>query len=271
MHTRKCAPVPGVMPPVTARTNLATVTYPVVIATDSQRQISSKDEEIIYNVHADGPHAIDQFSILLTRKGTSLRNGAKHIPVFSRLNKLRAPKGGDKKKMRIALMDELRFAGIAFTGAEAGNGDGTPSMLASVIGGSHTIMSYRSDHSQEPLRPGTMVRWTLPEVDNQTACVQPPVKFYGASGKGVFAELEPVTPETSERAVLDNILNGDNAVEFQNHINCKCTGPSCAADTCVEGRNAVRAVLRAYASIQEREIGVVIQDSGKGSIDIRLK
>ena len=269
MHTRKCAPVPGVMPPVTARTNLATVTYPVVIASDSQRQLATATGDTIYNV--EGPNSIDQFSILLTRKDTSLRNGAKHIPVFSRLNKIRCKSGPSKKMMRTALMKELRFAGVAFTGAETGNGDGTPSMLASVIGGSHTVMSYRSDHSQEPIRPGTMVRWTLPEVDENAACVQPPVKYHGASGKGVFAELEPVTPETSMTAVLDEILTGDGATEFKKHINCKCNGQPCAASTCKEGQNAVRAVLRAYASIQEREIGVVIQDSGKGSIDIRLK
>ena len=66
--------------------------------------------------------------------------------------------------MRTALQKELKFAGIAFTGVEEGFGDGAPRMIASVIGGSHTVMSYNYKHSSTPLRPGATVRWTLPRL-----------------------------------------------------------------------------------------------------------
>lgn len=244
--------LPTRLPPVTARTNLATVTYPVIIASRSQKMTTEDDADMLYKIADNAKETIDQFSILLTRKDTHLQHGGKHLPVFSRLNKIKGGSGATKKAIRQNLMKNLKFAGIAFTGAEAGNGDGTPSMLASVIGGSHTVMSYRSDYSmiKEPLRAGTVVRWTLPEVDN-SVYTEVPVKFHGASSNGVFALLEEVKPETSAQEI-HALMTEDGVVG----------APSV---------NIIEQVLKYNAQLQEREIGTVIQDNGSGSIDIRLK
>ena len=259
-------------PPVTGRTNLATVTYPVILATDSQRGQTTEATEMLWNVPNAKP-VIDQFSILLTRKNLPLRQGSRHLPVFSRLNQMKCCNkkinSGGKQKMRVALQKDLKFAGIAFTGVEDGNGDGAPKMIASVIGGSHTVMSYRNDHSNTPLRPGSTVRWTLPKVDMQTTAANvPPVRFHGASGNGVFAELEEVTPDTTEKAIQEIIDFGDENVEKLKSkiIACKSNEDFTAHSTAIIGE-----LLQIIQSVQEREIGVVIQDNGKGSIDIRLK
>lgn len=261
-------------PPVTGRTNLATVTYPVILATDSQRGQTTEANEILWNVPNSKP-VIDQFSILLTRKNLPLRQGSRHLPVFSRLNQMKccgktidSTDTKSKKKMRVALQKELKFAGIAFTGVEDGNGDGAPKMIASVIGGSHTVMSYRNNHSNTPLRPGSTVRWTLPTVDEQmTAANVPPVRFHGASGNGVFAELEEVTPDTTQKAIQEIMdFDGENVVKLKQKI------IACTADNFHEHSTAIiKELLQIIQSVQEREIGVVIQDNGKGSIDIRLK
>ena len=252
----------GQLPPVTARTNLATVTYPVTIASRSQKQVTGDPDEMLYNVQDNAKETIDQFSILLTRKGTHLKHGGKHLPVFSRVNKIKGGAGANKKEKRRTLMNELKFAGIAFTGAEEGNGDGTPSMLASVIGGSHTVMSYRSDYNdaKEPLRAGTVVRWTLPEFSdgNDTAYTDAPVKFHGASSNGVFALLEAVEPATTADQIY-NQMEADRAA---------APNPKPVATPLLE---QIRLVLKYNALLQEREIGTVIQDNGNGSIDIRLK
>ena len=256
----------GQLPPVTARTNLATVTYPVTIASRSQKQVTENDTEMLYKVQDNAKETIEQFSILLTRKGTHLKHGGKHLPVFSRVNKIKGGAGATKKERRQTLMNELKFAGIAFTGAEEGNGDGTPSMLASVIGGSHTVMSYRSDWDKsEPLRAGTVVRWTLPEFydGNDTAYTNVPVKFHGASSNGVFALLEAVEPGTTAaqiRAQMQYDVDEDMRV---NPRNITVPGPAPI--------EMIERVLKYNAMFQEREIGTVIQDNGNGSIDIRLK
>ena len=258
--------LPTRLPPVTARTNLATVTYPVIIASRSQKMTTDIEDEMLYKIADNAKETIDQFSILLTRKDTHLQHGGKHLPVFSRLNKIKGGAGATKIAKRRDLMKNLKFAGIAFTGAEAGNGDGTPSMLASVIGGSHTVMSYRSDYSiKEPLRAGTVVRWTLPKVDDGTlngaAYTEVPVKFHGASSNGVFALLEEVKPETSA-AEIHALMTEDLLAA------AAATGVVAAAALSV---TTIQKVLMYNAQLQEREIGTVIQDNGNGSIDIRLK
>ena len=265
-------------PPVTGRTNLATVTYPVILATDAQRVVTENKDEMLWDVHSPKP-TIDQFSILLTRKNLPLRQGSKHLPVFSRLNKIKAPKNTDRKKMRIALQNQLKFAGIAFTGVEEGYGDGAPRMIASVIGGSHTVMSYNNQHTQTPLRPGSMVRWTLPKVNddapgNSTGpVVHPPVVYHGASGSGVFAELEEVTPESTLAAIKENLssISEEEKREWEKFKidaqTCTCQNPG----TCNHFTWAINYLLKQIQAVNEREIGVVIQDNGKGSIDIRLK
>lgn len=267
-------------PPVTGRTNLATVTYPVILATDAQRVVTENKDEMLWDVHSPKP-TIDQFSILLTRKNLPLRQGSKHLPVFSRLNKIKAPKYTDRKKMRIALQNQLKFAGIAFTGVEEGYGDGAPRMIASVIGGSHTVMSYNNQHTQTPLRPGSMVRWTLPKVNddapgNSTGpVVHPPVVYHGASGSGVFAELEEVTPESTLAAIYDNLddMSPEEKIKwknFQTNVdNCPCESPGKCR--CTHFTWVINYLLKQIQAVNEREIGVVIQDNGKGSIDIRLK
>jgi len=251
----------GQLPPVTARTNLATVTYPVTIASRSQKQVTGDADEMLYNVQDNAKETIDQFSILLTRKGTHLKHGGKHLPVFSRVNKIKGGAGATKKERRQKLMNELKFAGIAFTGAEEGNGDGTPSMLASVIGGSHTVMSYRSDYlsEKEPLRAGTVVRWTLPEFDDNLPYTDAPVKFHGASSNGVFALLEAVKPETTAVQIYNDMEADWNAAPNSNK----------PPETPLQA--VIQRVLKFNAMLQEREIGTVIQDNGNGSIDIRLK
>ena len=254
------APKAGQLPPVTARTNLATVTYPVTIASRSQKQIAGTPDEMLYNVQDNAKETIEQFSILLTRKGTHLKHGGKHLPVFSRVNKIKGGAGANKKERRQTLMNELKFAGIAFTGAEEGNGDGTPSMLASVIGGSHTVMSYRSDWDKsEPLRAGTVVRWTLPEFNDNLPYTNVPVKFHGASSNGVFALLEAVEPGTTAAQIHNDMIADWNAAPTSNR--------PLATPTLQQ----IQRVLKYNAMLQEREIGTVIQDNGNGSIDIRLK
>lgn len=274
-YKQQCAAIP-VLPPVTARTNLATVTYPVVIATDTQKLVGTSASDMIWNIDAGKP-VIDQFSILLTRKSTPIRDATKHIPVFSRLNKIKSEKNfkgnATKKQIRSALLKELRFAGIAFTGAESDMGRGTPSMLASVIGGSHTVMSYNNDHNSQPINPGTMVRWTLPKVNNDNEVTVPPVTYHGASGKGVFAELEPVNEKTSTEAILDLIaedcdsMTDDEKQDFKNLFGCDCKD----APKCETMRKKIEQILKYNSMLQEREIGIVIHDNAKGSIDIRLK
>lgn len=259
------------LPPVTGRTNLATVTYPVILATETQRGVGKGNEsDVLYHVPVPEKAAIDQFSILLTRKDSPIRS--KHLPVFSRLNMLKCKNSKsvtEKKKIRAILENELKFAGIAFTGVEEGNGDGAPRMIASVIGGSHTVMSYNVTHDT-PLRPGSLVRWTLPKVNEQSNPV-PPVVYHGASGKGVFAELEEVNPHTTAEEIY-NILNqsslGDTETKrFLDDLGCKCT-PGIIDP---ELKKKIKAVLKLNAILQEREIGTVIHDNGQGSVDIRLK
>lgn len=267
--------LPNPQPPVTGRTNLATVTYPVILATDTQRGVSKENSEIIWDVPSPKP-VIDQFAILLTKKNLPLRQGSKHLPVFSRLNNMKCSHSSrDKKKMRTALQKELKFAGIAFTGVEEGFGDGAPRMIASVIGGSHTVMSYNYKHSPTPLRPGATVRWTLPRLpdDNSNVVTNPPVLYHGASGSGVFAELEEVTPESTLKAIKENLEDASMAElkkwsDFKNHLeSCDCKTPL----TCNHFTGSISYLLDQIQAVNEREIGVVIQDNGKGSIDIRLK
>lgn len=227
------APEVGIMARVTPRVNLATVTYPVVLATDGQRQLGTTGDHIAYNFPGGGP--IDQFSILLAFKEQILKPSAKHIAVFSRINCLKAI-SFDAEAARQALMKKLRFAGIAFVGAEPGNGDGTPSMLASVIGGSHTVMTRHVEHDSKRLTTGAMVRWTLPiDIFGPTR----PVTYYGYSGEGVFAELEEVNLEKDEET-LRAINDTDEKFKEREYM-------------------------------REREIGIVICDNGRGSVDIRLK
>lgn len=273
METFDALTVP--QPPVTGRTNLATVTYPVILATDTQRGVSKEKNEIIWDVPSPKP-VIDQFAILLTKKNLPLRQGSKHLPVFSRLNNMKcANTSGDRKKMRTALQKELKFAGIAFTGVEEGFGDGAPRMIASVIGGSHTVMSYNYKHSSTPLRPGATVRWTLPRMpDNHGNVVtNPPVLYHGASGSGVFAELEEVTPESTLKAINENLEEMSHAeiakwTKFKEEMKrCGCDNPF----TCEHFTGSISYLLDHIQAVNEREIGVVIQDNGKGSIDIRLK
>ena len=265
-------------PPVTGRTNLATVTYPVILATDTQRGVATEHDHMLWNVPSPKP-VIDQFAILLTRKNLPLRQGSKHLPVFSRLNNMKcANTSGNRKKMRTALQKELKFAGIAFTGVEEGFGDGAPRMIASVIGGSHTVMSFNHKHSSTPLRPGATVRWTLPRMPaDGNVVTHPPVLYHGASGSGVFAELEEVTPESTLKAIEENLEAADenewNKLKA-NIIGCPCdlTGrPLTGVKPCNHFTGAVKFLLDQIQAVNEREIGVVIQDNGKGSIDIRLK
>jgi len=259
------------LPPVTGRTNLASVTYPVILATETQRVVGKGNENgVLYEVPVPEKAAIDQFSILLTRKDSPIRS--KHLPVFSRLNMIKCKNtksATEKKKLRTILENELKFAGIAFTGVEEGNGDGAPRMIASVIGGSHTVMSYNVNH-ETPLRPGSLVRWTLPKVTEHSNPV-PPVRYHGASGRSVFAELEEVNPETTAEMmtnILENECLGAAATkEFKNALECTCP-PKESCEKCLK---KIKAVLKLNAMLQEREIGTVIHDNGQGSVDIRLK
>jgi hypothetical protein len=259
------------LPPVTGRTNLASVTYPVILATETQRCVGKGNENgVLYEVPVPEKAAIDQFSILLTRKDSPIRS--KHLPVFSRLNMIKCKKSTnekDRRKLRTILENELKFAGIAFTGVEEGNGDGAPRMIASVIGGSHTVMSYNVNH-ETPLRPGSLVRWTLPKVTEHSNPV-PPVRYHGASGRSVFAELEEVNPETTAEMmtnILENeCLGADATKEFKNALDCTCP----LKESCEKCLKKIKAVLKLNAMLQEREIGTVIHDNGQGSVDIRLK
>lgn len=259
------------LPPVTGRTNLASVTYPVILATEPQRGVGKGNEnDVLYEVPVPEKAAIDQFSILLTRKDSPIRS--KHLPVFSRLNmiKCKSAKGvTEKKKLRTILENELKFAGIAFTGVEEGNGDGAPRMIASVIGGSHTVMSYNVTHDT-PLRPGSLVRWTLPKVPKHSNPV-PPIRYHGASGRSVFAELEEVNPQTTAEMmtnILENeCLGREETQKIKTEIGCPCDPGS----VCPKTLKTIKAVLKLNAMLQEREIGTVIHDNGQGSVDIRLK
>ena len=89
------------LPPVTGRTNLASVTYPVILATETQRGVGKGNENgVLYEVPVPEKAAIDQFSILLTRKDSPIRS--KHLPVFSRLNMIKCKKSTnvtEKKKV----------------------------------------------------------------------------------------------------------------------------------------------------------------------------
>ena len=260
------------LPPVTGRTNLASVTYPVILATETQRVVGKGNENgVLYEVPVPEKAAIDQFSILLTRKDSPIRS--KHLPVFSRLNMIKCKNtksATEKKKLRTILENELKFAGIAFTGVEEGNGDGAPRMIASVIGGSHTVMSYNVNH-ETPLRPGSLVRWTLPKVPNHSNPV-PPVRYHGASGRSVFAELEEVNPETTAEMMTNilanNCLGEAETQKFKADLDCNCSDGTAGCEKCLK---KIKAVLRLNAMLQEREIGTVIHDNGQGSVDIRLK
>lgn len=222
----------GVMPPVTARTNLATVTYPVVLAKDPQRVGKSAKKAFKFPC----ANAIDQFAILLTRKDTPQKAGMKHIPVFCRLNNITYDNDATKKKDHHEMMKQFKFAGIAYTGAADGNGDGTPSMFASVIGGSHTVMTKHCKHDGHRFTPGDTVRWTLPK--NLTG--ERPVTYHGDSGTGVFVELEPVNYVEDLKYLTEAGYGGDD-------------------------------LHKEMAELRQREIGVIINDNGRGSVDIRLK
>lgn len=221
----------GVMPPVTARTNLATVTYPVVLAKTPQRVGKLGNPAFEFPC----ANAIDQFAILLTRKDTPQKAGMKHIPVFCRLNYIKYDGDPIKKKTHHDMMKQFKFAGIAYTGAADGNGDGTPSMFASVIGGSHTVMTKHCEHDGHRFTPGDTVRWTLPK--NLTG--ERPVTYHGDSGTGVFVELEPVNYDDDLKYLTDAGYGGE--------------------------------VHKEMAELRQREIGVIINDNGRGSVDIRLK
>ena len=236
--------VKGVMPSVKPRTNLATVTMPVRLA--SAKEIE-RDEFSPYNVPTSDKIEVPQFSILLTRKNTPIRPGSKTIPVFAQLNKIKASVGGTFDEKRRSLLNELKFAGIAFTHAKRNEDVGDSNLFAAVIGGSHTVMSYNSMHNEDtPLRPGATVRWTLPNLTKPADVAntkEVPVRYQN-TGDDVFAELEEVKP-------------GDYIDEIH---------ASYAID-----KVHIEAVLRYYESIREREIGTVIGDNGRGTIDIRLK
>ena len=103
------------MPSVKPRTNLATVTMPVRLA--SAKEIE-RDEHSLYNIPTSDKIEVPQFSILLTRKNTPIRPGSKTLPVFAQLNKIKASKGSTFQEKRNSLLKELKFAGIAFTHAK---------------------------------------------------------------------------------------------------------------------------------------------------------
>jgi hypothetical protein len=227
--------------PIVPRQNLATVTYPVSLASDSQAIRDPSNG--LYNTPTT--NRIDPFAILLTRKDQHMRPGSKRLGVFTRLNNLKG-EGLDIKAKRASLLNDLRFAGIAHSGvSEEFANDGAPGQIAAVIGGSHTVMSFRHDHSLDPLHPGTRVRWTLPEIDNTFN--KPRLAFYGECKTGVFAELEPINEANTAQEIFD-----------------LCTGPKPTIET-------ITKILAIYQNLNEREIGTVIGDNGKGSIDIRLK
>lgn len=232
------------MPSVKPRTNLATVTMPVRLA--SAKEIE-REEHSLYNVPSSDKIEVPQFSILLTRKNTPIRPGSKTLPVFAQLNKIKASSGETFAQKRNSLLKELKFAGIAFTHAKRNEDVGDSNLFASVIGGSHTVMSYNSKHDEDtPLRPGTTVRWTLPGAKDDTTIKNisdVPVRYQN-TGDDIFAELEEVTP-------------GDYVTEIHDH--------------CGGSEEDIKAILVCYESIREREIGTVIGDNGRGSIDIRLK
>jgi hypothetical protein len=263
------------MPPVTGRTNLATVTYPVILATEAQRNATDNVDDMIWNVDG-GPPCINQYSILLTYRDVHLRPGTTRLPVFDKLNKIGVKRQSsihtDRQVMRHSLMKSLKFAGIAFTGVEEGYGNGAPRQIASVIGGSHTVMSYNNLHSDTPMRPGSMVRWTLPLINSaqkEKAVLVSPLAHFGACSKGVFAELEEVKPSTNAQDIGDLICNSTDAkiLRLKEELNCKCED----GVPCPKLLGILTNIMEVYAEVQEREIGTIIQDNGKGSIDIRLK
>ena len=231
--------------PIVPRQNLATVTYPVSLASDSQ---AMRDETTgLYK--APTTNRIDPYAILLTRKDQHMRPGSKRLGVFTRLNNLKASSGLNNKEKRINLINDLRFAGIAHSGvSEEFASDGAPGQIAAVIGGSHTVMSFRHDHSLEPLHPGTRVRWTLPEDDGNFT--KPRLAFYGECKTGVFAELEPINEANTAQEI------------FGTYTTIYGSSPSL---------DIITKILAIYQNLNEREIGTVIGDNGKGSIDIRLK
>lgn len=279
------------MPSVKPRTNLATVTMPVRLA--SAKEIERVNDGAVgdispYNITANTTIEVPQFSILLTRKGANtpkLRSGAK-LPVFAQLNKIKASHGNNFKSRRQSLLRDLKFAGIAFTHAKREEDVGDSHLMAAVIGGSHTVMSYRSDHSDDPIRPGTSVRWTLPGegVENMPGGPPPsltdvPVKYTG-TGDDILAELEPVDPTRMIDDVVDGIAHeagvqryiatpGD-AVAKQNAYDIAFQNSLVASGNAAT-RTIIENTIKAYDNLRSREIGTVICDNGRGSIDIRLK
>lgn len=233
--------------PITPRQNLATVTYPVSLATDGQ--VNRSDTGGLYNIPTH--NRIDQYAILLTRKDQHLRPGSKRIGVFSRLNKIacKDSRAVSKEQKRSALLKELRFAGIAHSGvSEEFASDGSPGQIAAIIGGSHTVMSYRHDHAHTPMHPGTRVRWTLPAVEDRTNPTKPPVTYLGDCSTGVFAELEEIDESNTAREVLAE-LGGGTSVNLTD----------------------ITKIIKILNEMNEREIGTVICDNNQGSVDIRLK
>jgi hypothetical protein len=114
--------VKGVMPSVKPRTNLATVTMPVRLASAKEIERVGEGDLSPFNVPANPDVEVPQFSILLTRKGPSmpkLRNGAK-VPVFAQLNKIKAIGVHPSfKSKRRALLNQLKFNQIAKDGSNS--------------------------------------------------------------------------------------------------------------------------------------------------------
>lgn len=263
------------MPHVKPRTNLATVTMPVRLASAKEIERVGDSEMSLYNVQASSTVEVPQFSILLTRKGPTmpkLRSGAK-LPVFAQLNKIKAM-GVTFKARRRHLLTDLKFAGIAFTHAKREEDVGDSNLMAAVIGGSHTVMSYRSDHSDEPIRPGTTVRWTLPGegvADVMSSLTDVPVRYTG-TGDDILPELEPVDPSKMlaeiiadafviEELKTSNTFPSDGNISM--HVDGILANPA--------QRKTYENIITAYDNMRSREIGTVICDNGRGSIDIRLK
>jgi hypothetical protein len=268
--------VKGVMPSVKPRTNLATVTMPVRLASAKEiERVGEGGDLSPFNVPANPDVEVPQFSILLTRKGPSmpkLRNGAK-LPVFAQLNKIKAIGVHPSfKSKRRALLNQLKFAGIAFTHAKRVDDVGDSNLMAAVIGGSHTVMSYRSDHSDDPLRPGTTVRWTLPGEGFQGDSLNTvPVQYQG-TGHDILAELEPVDPSKCLEEVITEVFclqesKAGHAIPEDAAIAAHVRNVLADANR----RALFDHIIEACDNLRAREIGTVISDNGRGSIDIRLK
>lgn len=266
-------PLSGVLPHVKPRTNLATVTMPVRLASAKEiERVNDNGEISPYGVAASSTIEVPQFAILLTRKGPNmpkLRSGSK-LPVFSQLNRIKA-KGNNFKARRADLLRNLKFAGIALTHAKREEDVGDSNLMAAVIGGSHTVMSYRHDHNEDdPIRPGTVVRWTLPGHGvggSQESLNDVPVKYTG-TGNDILPELEPV----DESRLFDDVKEYLADEEGHKTTPDKYLDAYNIKDAQVTGQKTlIEQVLKAYDNLRSREIGTVICDNGRGSIDIRLK